>query len=238
MSTLNEFAEVHIGQRLSTLDGVAQVTIFGPQKFAVRVQVDPELLAARGIGLDEVQKALQATSSTTPVGAFSGPQKAATLQANTQPTKAASYEPLIIAYRNGAPVRLRDVARVIDGVQLNKNGTWYNGKRAITVAVSRQPDANTVQVVDQIKALIPVFRAELPGAVDINVLNDRAAPIKAAVHDVQYTLGLTVFLVILVIFLFVRRASPTIIPRLALPVSIVGPLPALYFRGSSLNNGS
>ena len=218
LSTLNEYAEVNIGQRLSTLDGVAQVNIFGPQKYAVRVQVEPELLAARGIGLDEVQKALVQASSTTPVGALSGPRKAATLQARTQPTRAAGYEPLIIAYRNGAPVRLRDVARVIDGVELNKNGNWYNGRRAITVAVSRQPDANTVQVVDQVKALIPVFRAELPGAVEINVLNDRAAPIKAAVHDVQYTLGLTVILVILVIFLFVRRASATVIPALALPV--------------------
>jgi hydrophobic/amphiphilic exporter-1 (mainly G- bacteria), HAE1 family len=238
LSTLNEYAEINIGQRLSTLDGVAQVNIFGPQKYAVRVQVDPELLAARGIGLDEVQRALQAASSTTPVGALSGPRKAATLQAITQPTKAASYEPLIIAYRNGAPVRLRDVARVIDGVELNKNGNWYNGRRAITVAVSRQPDANTVQVVDQVKALIPVFRAELPGTVEINVLNDRAAPIKAAVHDVQYTLGLTVILVVLVIFLFVRRASATIIPALALPVSIVGTFAAMYLGGYSLNNVS
>src|SRR6516162_2093610 len=238
LSTLDEYAEVNIGQRLSTLDGVAQVNIFGPQKFAVRVQVDPELLAARGIGLDEVQKALVQASSTTPVGALSGPRKAATLQARTQPTRAASYEPLIIAYRNGAPVRLRDVARVIDGVELSKNGNWYNGRRAITVAVSRQPDANTVQVVDQIKALIPVFRAELPGAVEINVLNDRAAPIKAAVHDVQSTLGLTVALVILVIFLFVRRASATIIPALALPVSIVGTFAAMYLGGYSLNNVS
>ena len=238
LSTLDEYAEVNIGQRLSTLDGVAQISIFGPQKYAVRVQVDPELLAARGIGLDEVQKALAAASSTTPVGALSGRLKAATLQANTQPANAASYEPLIIAYRNGAAVRLRDVARVIDGVELNKNGNWYNGKRSITVAVSRQPDANTVQVVDQIKALIPVFRAELPGAVDINVLNDRAAPIKAAVHDVQYTLGLTVILVILVIFLFVRRASATIIPALALPVSIVGTFAAMYLGGYSLNNVS
>jgi len=238
LSTLDEYAEVNIGQRLSTLDGVAQINIFGPQKYAVRVQVDPELLAARGIGLDEVQRALQAASSTTPVGALSGPRKAATLQAITQPTRAASYEPLIIAYRNGAPVRLRDVARVIDGVELNKNGNWYNGRRAITVAVSRQPDANTVQVVDQIKALIPVFRAELPGAVQINVLNDRAAPVKAAVHDVQYTLGLTVILVVLVIFLFVRRASATIIPALALPVSIVGTFAAMYLGGYSLNNVS
>jgi HAE1 family hydrophobic/amphiphilic exporter-1 len=238
LSTLDEYAEINIGQRLSTLDGVAQVNIFGPQKFAVRVQVDPDLLAARGIGLDEVQKALASASSTTPVGALSGRLKAATLQADTQPTRAASYEPLIIAYRNGAPVRLRDVAHVIDSVELNKNGNWYNGKRAITVAVNRQPDANTVQVVDQIKALIPVFRAELPGAVEINVLNDRAAPIKAAVHDVQQTLGLTVILVILVIFLFVRRASATIIPALALPVSIVGTFAAMYLGGYSLNNVS
>jgi hydrophobic/amphiphilic exporter-1 (mainly G- bacteria), HAE1 family len=238
LSTLDEYAEVNIGQRLSTLDGVAQVNIFGPQKFAVRVQVDPDLLAARGIGLDDVQKALEAASSSTPVGALSGRLKAATLQADTQPTRAASYEPLIIAYRNGAPVRLRDVAHVIDSVELNKNGNWYNGKRAITVAVNRQPDANTVAVVDQIKALIPVFRAELPGAVEISVLNDRAAPIKAAVHDVQETLGLTVILVILVIFLFVRRASATIIPALALPVSIVGTFAAMYLGGYSLNNVS
>jgi HAE1 family hydrophobic/amphiphilic exporter-1 len=238
LSTLNEYAEINIGQRLSTLAGVAQVTIFGPQKYAVRIQVDPDLLAIRGIGLDDVQKALAAASSTTPVGALSGPQKAATLQADTQPTNASGYEPLIIAYRNGAPVHLSDVARVIDGVESDKSGNWYNGRRAITVAVFRQPDANTVEVVDQIKALIPVFRAELPGAVEINVLNDRAAPIKAAVSDVQRTLALTVILVVMVIFLFVRRASATIIPALALPVSIVGTFAAMYLGGYSLNNVS
>ena len=236
LSTLNEYAEINIGQRLSTLDGVAQITIFGPQKYAVRVQVDPDLLAIRGIGLDEVQKALAAASSTTPVGALSGPQKAATLQADTQPTKASGYLPLIIAYRNGAPVRLGDVARVIDGVQSDKSGNWYNGKRAITVAVSRQPDANTVEVVKQVKALIPTFRAELPGAVEINVLNDRAAPIQAAVTDVQHTLGLTIVLVVLVIFLFVRRLSATVIPALALPVSIIGTFAVMYLGGYSLNN--
>jgi HAE1 family hydrophobic/amphiphilic exporter-1 len=236
LSTLNEYAEINIGQRLSTLDGVAQITIFGPQKYAVRVQVDPDLLAIRGIGLDEVQKALAAASSTTPVGALSGPQKAATLQADTQPTKASGYLPLIIAYRNGAPVRLGDVARVIDGVQSDKSGNWYNGRRAITVAVSRQPDANTVEVVKQVKALIPTFRAELPGAVEINVLNDRAAPIQAAVTDVQHTLGLTIVLVVLVIFLFVRRLSATVIPALALPVSIIGTFAVMYLGGYSLNN--
>jgi HAE1 family hydrophobic/amphiphilic exporter-1 len=238
LSTLNEYAEINIGQRLSTLPGVAQITIFGPQKYAVRVQVDPDLLAIRGIGLDEVQRALAAASSTTPVGALSGPQKAATLQADTQPTQASGYLPLIIAYRNGAPVRLGDVARVVDGVQSDKSGNWYNGRRAITVAVSRQPDANTVEVVNQVKALIPAFRAELPGAVEINVLNDRAAPIQAAVTDVQHTLGLTIVLVVLVIFLFVRRISATVIPALALPVSIVGTFAVMYLGGYSLNNVS
>src|SRR5712675_1595640 len=238
LSTVNEFAEINIGQRLSTLPGVAQIAIFGPQKYAVRVQVDPDLLAARSISIDEVQRAVAAASSTTPVGALSGPQKAATLQADTQPTKASGYLPLIIAYRNGAPVRLSDVARVIDGVQSDKSGNWYNGKRAITVAVSRQPDANTVEVVNQIKALIPVFRAELPGAVAINVLADRAAPIQAAVTDVQHTLVLTVILVVLVIFLFVRRLSATIIPALALPVSIIGTFAAMYLCGYTLNNVS
>jgi HAE1 family hydrophobic/amphiphilic exporter-1 len=238
LSTLNEYAEVNIGQRLSTLTGVAQVSIFGPQKYAIRVQVDPDLLAARGIGLDEVQRAVAAAASTTPVGALNGPQKAATLQADTQPTQASSYTPLIIAYRNGAPVRLSDVARVIDSVDTNKSGNWFNGRRSITVAVFRQADANTVEVVDKVRALIPTFRAELPGAVTIDVMNDRAAPVKAAVSDVQHTLLITVVLVVLVIFLFVRRLSATVIPALALPVSIVGTFAAMYLGGYSLNNVS
>src|SRR5437763_2352675 len=181
LSTLNEYAEINIGQRLSTLPGVAQVNIFGQQKYAIRVQVDPDLLAARGIGLDEVQRALAAASSTTPVGALNGPQKASTLQADTQLGRAAGYVPLIIAYRNGAPVRLADVARVIDSVQADKVGNWYNGGRAVTVAVFRQADANTVEVVNRIKELLPAFRADLPGAIDIDVRNDLSVPIQAAV---------------------------------------------------------
>jgi hypothetical protein len=200
LSTLNEYADINIGQRLSTLPGVAQVSIFGVQKYAVRVQVDPDLLAMRGIGLDDVQRALAAASSTTPVGGLSGPQKAATLQADTTLTQASGYVPLIIAYRNGAPVRLGDVARVVDSVQNDKLGNWYNGKRAITVAVFRLADANTVEVVKQVKALLPALRADLPGAVEFNVLNDRSAPIEAAVTDMKHTLLLTVVLVVLVIF--------------------------------------
>jgi hydrophobic/amphiphilic exporter-1 (mainly G- bacteria), HAE1 family len=196
------------------------------------------LLAARGISMDEIQRAIAAASSTTPVGALSGPQKAATLQADTQLTQASGYLPLIVAYRNGAPVQLSDVAQVIDSVQVRESWNWYNGSRAITVAVFRQPDANTVDVVNQVRALIPVFRAELPGAIDINVLQDRAAPVQAAVADVQRTLILTVILVVLVIYLFVRRLSATIIPALALPVSIVCTFGAMYVGGYSLNNVS
>jgi HAE1 family hydrophobic/amphiphilic exporter-1 len=236
LSTINEYAEINIGQRLSTLPGVAQISIFGPQKYAVRVQVDPDRLAARGISLDEVQRAVAAASSITPVGSLSGPQKAATLQADTEPRRASGYAPLIIAYRNGAPVRLADVARVIDNVEVRDSWNWYNGSRAITVGIFRQPDANTVEVVRAIKALLPAFRAELPGAIDIKVLNDRAVPIERAVGDEQNTLILTVVLVVLVIFLFVRRLSATIIPALALPVSIVGTFAAMYLGGYSLDN--
>jgi HAE1 family hydrophobic/amphiphilic exporter-1 len=238
LSTVNEYAEINIGQRLSTLPGVAQISIFGPQKYAVRVQVDPDQLARRSISLDEVQRAVAAASSTTPVGALSGPLKSATLQADTELARAEGYAPLIIAYRNGAPVRLTDVAKVIDSVQVRDSWNWYNGSRAITVGIFRQPEANTVDVVNQIRALLPTFRAELPGAIDIQVLNDRAAPIQRAVTDVQHTLMLTVVLVVLVIFLFVRRLSATIIPALALPVSIIGTFAAMYLGGYSLNNVS
>jgi HAE1 family hydrophobic/amphiphilic exporter-1 len=238
LSTVNEYAEINIGQRLSTLAGVAQISIFGPQKFAVRVQVDPDQLARRSISLDEVQRAVAAASSITPVGTLSGPQKAATLQADTELARAEGYGPLIITYRNGAPVRLTDIAKVIDSVQVRDSWNYYNGSRAITVGIFRQPDANTVDVVNEIKALLPAFRAELPGAIDIQVLNDRAVPIQAAVTDVQHTLMLTVVLVVLVIFLFVRRLSATIIPALALPVSIIGTFAAMYLGGYSLNNVS
>src|SRR5258707_5623693 len=162
LSTVNEFAEINIGQRLSTLPGVAQVSIFGRQKYAVRVQVDPDLLAARGISMDEVQRAIAAASSTTPVGALSGPQKAATLQADTQLTQASGYLPLIIAYRNGAPVQLSDVARVVDSVQVRESWNWYNGSRPITGPGFLQADANKVEGVNYVKGLIPVVRTAVP----------------------------------------------------------------------------
>lgn len=238
LPVINEYVETNIGQRVSTLPGVAQVFTYGSQKYAVRVQVDPELLAIRGIGLDEVQKALAAASSNTPVGSLSGPQKAATLQADTELTKASSYAPLIIAYRNGAPVRLGDVARIVDGVLNEKGANWFNGTRAMSVPVLRQADANTVEVANRIKALLPAFRADLPGAIDIAVRNDFSVAIQAAINDMQQTLVFTVILVVLVIFLFVRRLSATVIPALALPVSIIGTFAAMYLAGFSLDNVS
>ena len=238
LPTINEYVEINIGQRVSTLPGVAQVFTYGSQKYAVRVQVDPDLLAIRGIGLDEVQKALAAASSNTPVGSLNGPQRAATLQADTELTKAAAYAPLIIAYRNGAPVRLGEVARTVDSVLNDKGANWFNGTRAMSVPVLRQADANTVEVANRIKALLPAFRAELPEAIDIAVRNDFSVAIQAAVSDMQRTLVLAVILVVLVIFLFVRRLSATIIPALALPVSILGTFAAMYVAGYSLDNVS
>ena len=238
LPVINDYVEINIGQRISTLPGVAQVFTYGSQKYAVRVQVDPDLLAIRGIGLDEVQRALAAASSNMPVGSLSGPQKAATLQADTELTKASAYRPLIIAYRNGAPVRLGEVAQVVDSVLSDKGANWFNGARSLSVPVLRQADANTVEVANRIKALLPAIRAELPGAIDVAVRNDLSVAIQAAVSDMQYTLVLTVMLVVLVIFLFVRRLSATVIPALALPVSIIGTFAAMYVAGYSLDNVS
>jgi len=238
LSQLNEYVEINLVQRISSLPGVAQVMTYGSQKYAIRVQVDPDLLAVRGIGLDEIQKALAAATSNTPIGSLSGPQRAATLQADTELTKAAAYSQLIVAYRNGAPVRLGEIANIVDSVQNDKAANWFNGTRAMSVPVLRQPDANTVEVANRIKAVLPALRAELPESVDVAIRNDLSLPIQAAVSDMQRTLVLTVILVVLVIFLFVRRLSATIIPALALPVSIIGTFAAMYLGGYSLDNVS
>jgi HAE1 family hydrophobic/amphiphilic exporter-1 len=238
LSTINDYVETNLVQRVSTLPGVAQVMTYGSQKYAIRVQVDPDLLAIRGIGLDEVQKALAAASSNTPVGSLSGPRKAATLDADTQPARASDYDPLIIAYRKGAPVRLRDVGHAIDSVEVDKAANWFNGLRSLSVPVLRQADGNTVEIANRIKALLPAFRAELPAAIDVAIRNDLSVPINAAVSDMQHTLILTVILVVLVMFLFVRRLSATVIPALALPVSVIGTFAAMSLAGYSLDNVS
>ena len=236
LSDVDEYAETLIAQRLSTLTGVSQVLVMGQQKFAVRVQANPEALAAKGMSLDDLQNAVAAANSSTPVGTLMGPQQAFTLQANGQLGHAAQYENLIVAYRNGAPVRLKDVAKAVDSVEDDRQASWYNGNRGILLAVQRQPDANTVAVVDSVKALIPVFESQLPASVKLNVLLDHSVSIRHSVNDVQVTLLITAALVILVIFIFLRNVTATIIPALALPVSVIGTFAGMEVLGYSIDN--
>ncbi|MBX6366966.1 MAG: multidrug efflux RND transporter permease subunit [Rhodospirillales bacterium] len=236
LSTVDEYAETLIAERISTLPGIAQVAVYGAQKYAVRIQVDPKALASTGISLADIQNAVAAANSNTPVGQLNGPKQSLTLQANEQLGKAAQYRPLIIAYRAGNPVRLGDVAEVVDGVENDQVASWYNGKRSIILAVQRQPDANTVEVVDSVKALLPEFRAQLPASVHLDLLLDRSQSIRASVAEVQFTLGLTVALVVMVIFLFLRNLTATVIPALALPISIVGTFAGMYMMGYSIDN--
>jgi hydrophobic/amphiphilic exporter-1 (mainly G- bacteria), HAE1 family len=236
LSTVDEYAETLIAQRVSMVSGVAQVQVFGAQKYAVRVQLDPHALATRGIGIDEVVSAVQAGNVNLPTGTLYGTHQAYTVQATGQLTDAAAYRPLIVAYRNGSPVRLEEVGRVIDSVENDKALSWYNNTLAIVLAIQRQPGTNTVEVVDAIKHLLATFRADIPAAVRLDVLYDRSVSIRASVTDVKLTLLLTIALVIMVIFLFLRNLSATIIPSLALPMSIVGTFAVMYLLGYSLDN--
>jgi HAE1 family hydrophobic/amphiphilic exporter-1 len=236
LSTVNEYAESVVAERLSTLSGVAQVQVYGQQKYAVRVQVDPDALAARAIGLDDIRAALADTNSNAPLGTLMSRRRLLTLEATGQLERAADYRPLIVAYRDGAPVRLGEIARVEDGVENERIASWFNGTRSILLAVQRQPDANTVEVVDRVRAMLPEFRAHLPAAIDIQVVNDRSRSIRASVAEVQFTLLIAIALVVLVIFLFLRRLSATIIPSLALPVSLIGTFAGMYLFGFSIDN--
>ena len=233
---MDAFAQQVISPALSTIDGVAQVTIFGSQKYAVRVQLDPDVLSARGIGVDEVQAAVSAANANTPVGTLKNKQQALTLQAETELSNGEQFRNIIVATRNGRPVRLGELATVTNSVQDNQTASWYNGTRAIILAVYRQPEANTVEVVDRVRALLPSFDDQLPRATTLHVLNDRSISIRDAVHDVQLTLLLTIGLVILVIFLFLRRVTATIIPALAVPISLIATLAAMYLLNFSIDN--
>ncbi|OGL12602.1 MAG: acriflavine resistance protein B [Candidatus Rokubacteria bacterium RIFCSPLOWO2_02_FULL_72_37] len=233
--TVDEYAQTDIAQRISTISGVAQVSVFGSQKYAVRVQLDPRALAARGIGIDEVADALARGNVNRPTGTLYGAHQAFSVQATGQLQNAAAFRPLVIAYRNGSPVRLEQLGRVIDGVQTDKVASWYNDERAVVLAIQRQPGTNTVQVVDSIRALLPQFRAQLPPAVKLAVLYDRSVAIRESVRDVQFTLMLAIALVVLVIFLFLRNLSATLIPSLALPLSIIGTFTVMYLFGYSID---
>ncbi|HQR03510.1 MAG: efflux RND transporter permease subunit [Proteobacteria bacterium] len=236
LSTVSEYAETQLAQRLSTLSGVAQVAVFGSQKFAVRIQADPERLAARGIGIDEVAQAVAANNVNKPTGAVDGPYQNFSIKANGQLEKASDYRPLIVSYRNGAPVRLEDLATVVDSVENNKMSAWFNNEQSIILVVMRQPGANTVATVDAIRHVLPVFQAKLPASVELTVHYDRSLVIRDAIADVQFTLVLAGFLVVLVILLFLRNLSATLIPGVALPISVVGTFAIMYLMGYSLDN--
>ncbi len=236
LQDMDAFAQQVISPALSTIDGVAQVQVFGSQKYAVRVQLNPDALAARGIGVDEVQQAITAANANTPIGTLKNAQQALTIQAQTELSNADQFRNIIVATRGGRPMRLGDLAVVSDSVENNQTASWYNGTRGILLGVFRQPEANTVDVVDKIKALLPSFESQLPRGAALNVINDRSTSIRDAVHDVQLTLGLTIALVIMVIFLFLRKVSATVIPALAVPISLIATLGAMYLLNFSIDN--
>ncbi|MCX5656120.1 MAG: efflux RND transporter permease subunit [Planctomycetota bacterium] len=274
LSTLNEYGDTLMAQRISMVDGVAQVQVFGSQKFAVRVQADPQKLASRGIGIDELENAITNSNVNLPTGVLFGEHRAFAVQATGQLMKAADYEPVIVTYRNGAPVRLKELGKVIDSVENDKIAAWFyttnaikqvegedasflqeighkvapslfpvqtetqaaSKNRSIILAVFRQPGTNTVAVANAVKALLPVFRSQMPASVTMNTLTDRSIWIKDSANDVQFTLVLTLGLVVLVIFLFLRNVSATVIPSLALPMSVLGTFLVMYALDYSLDN--
>jgi HAE1 family hydrophobic/amphiphilic exporter-1 len=233
---LDEYGETMLAQRISTVSGVAQVQVFGAQKYAVRVQIDPKALASRGIGIDEVASAIRTSNVNLPTGVINGPYQAFTVMANGQLFKAEDYRPLTVAYRNVAPVHLEELGRVLDSVENDRTAAWFRDKRGLILAIQKQPGTNTVEVADSIRALLPAFRAQLPASVNLDIHRDRAQPIRESVNDVKFTLLLTLFLVVLVIFLFLRNVSATVIPSLALPMSIVGTFAVMYLLDYSLDN--
>jgi hydrophobic/amphiphilic exporter-1 (mainly G- bacteria), HAE1 family len=236
LSDVNQYAETVVAERISTLDGVAQVNVFGEQKYAVRVQLDPRLLASQQIGFNEVIDAIRAGNSNLPTGTIWGAHEALTLQTNGQLMNSAGYRKVVVAYRNGAPVRLEELGRVFDGVENERSSNWTNGERSITLAIQKQPGANTVKVVDSILGVLPQLQEQIPPAINLRVRYDRSIPIRESVHDVKFTLLLALMLVILVIFLFLRNLSATAIPSMALPLSIVGTFSVMYMLGYSLDN--
>ncbi|MBV9555989.1 MAG: efflux RND transporter permease subunit, partial [Pseudolabrys sp.] len=236
LSQIDDYAETVLAPQISQMPGVAQVLVYGAQKFAVRVQVDPVQAAARNISLDDIRNIVAKTNSSTPVGTLNGPKQSVTLLATSAIEHASDYRDVVVAYRNGAPVKLSEVATVIDSVENNKVATYFNDARAIVLAIQRQPDANTVDVVDMVRNRLPAMRAQVPPSIQMQTLIDRSISIRAAVADVQETLMIAIALVIMVIFLFLRKVSATVIPALAVPVSLIGTCAAMYAFNFSINN--
>jgi HAE1 family hydrophobic/amphiphilic exporter-1 len=236
LSDVDEAAETTIAQNISMVPGVAQVQVYGAQKYAMRAQLDPSALASRQIGIDEVSAALQSGNTNLPTGTLYGQNHTYTILSNGQRMNALQFGPMVVAYRNGSPVRLNELGRVTDSVLNDKTASWFNGVRAIVLAIQKQPGTNTVAVVDKIRKLLPRLQEHIPAAVQSDILYDRSVSIRASVNDVKFTLLLTIALVIMVIFVFLRNVSATIIPSLALPMSIIGTFSAMYLLGYSLDN--
>jgi hydrophobe/amphiphile efflux-1 (HAE1) family protein len=244
LSTVDEYAQVMMGQRISSLDGVSQVQVFGTQKYALRVRLDPRLLASRGITLDEVRSALSAHNVNLPTGILDGNRQSLQILANGQLADVTDFRKIVVAYRNGSPVRIGELAEVIDSVQDTRVASWYGARqgeklvadRAIILAVQKQPGVNTVEVVKRVRALMPVFQKQLPESVRLSVLRDNSEAVRESVHDVQFTLLLSIALVVLVIFLFLRSLAATIIPSVAIPMALLGTFVVMYFSGYSLDN--
>jgi HAE1 family hydrophobic/amphiphilic exporter-1 len=236
LSKLNEYAETMMAQRISMVPGVAQVNVYGSQKYAVRIQLDPSALAQRKIGIDEVADAISSQNVNLPTGVLMGPTNAYTLEANGQLEDAASFRRMVVTYRNGAPVYLSDLGNVLDDVQNNRQAGWFVNTRGMILAIQKQPGSNTVQVTDDVKALVNQLRTQLPASVQLTQMIDRSQAIRESVHEVKSTLILTLFLVIAVIFLFLRNVSATVIPSLALPISVIGTFAVMYILGYSLDN--
>jgi len=233
---IEDLADTRFATKLSQLPGVGLVSISGGQRPAVRIQANPTALAAYGLSMDDVRTAIGSANTNQAKGSFDGPTRASTIDANDQLRSAAEYKQMILAYRNGAPVRLADVADIIDGAENTRLAAWANEKPAIIVNIQRQPGANVIEVVDRIKRLLPQLQSSLPSAVDVTLLTDRTVTIRASVHDVQFELLLAIALVVMVIFLFLRSASATIIPSVAVPLSLVGTFGVMYLAGFSINN--
>jgi HAE1 family hydrophobic/amphiphilic exporter-1 len=236
LTVVDEYAENLLAKRISMIAGVAEVGVFGSQKYAVRVQLDPKALAIRSVGINEVSDAIQSGNANLPTGTLWGNYKAFTVQTSGQLKDADAYRPLIVAYRNGSPVRLGDLSRIIDSVENDKAASWLNNERAIILAIQRQPGTNTVAVVQSIKDILPSYQTLIPASMSLNIMYDRSQSIKESIRDVQITLLIALVLVVLVIFLFLRNLSATIIPILALPMSIVGTFSVMYLAGYNLDN--
>src|SRR5438045_688370 len=236
LSQLDEYGETFMAQRISMVPGIAQVQVHGGQKYAVRVQLDPTSLANRGIGIDEVAAAIGSHNVSMPTGTLWCLNKASTIKANGQLANAQQFRQMVVAYRNGAPVHLDELGKILDDVENNKGASWYNGDRSVILAIQRQPGSTTVAVANGVKARLASRRDQSPPSVDIHTLYDRSVSIEESVGDVKFTLMLTLFLVVMVIFVFLRNISATIIPSLALPMSLIGTFAVMYLFGYSLDN--